>query len=133
MIHDLVRRFYTELWEAGVEAAAPSILHPDLSFRGSLGDTKHGIPGYLEYLRKVRTALADYRCDILSLIAQEDRAAARMRFHGLHVAPFLGVKPTGRRVAWEGAAFFTLKDERLSDIWVLGDTDGLRRELEMTA
>ncbi len=130
MIEDLVRRFYADLWEAGDEAAAPDILHPDLAFRGSVGLGTSGIDGYLEYLRMIRTALDDYRCDILSLIAQGDKAAARMRFHGQHVADFLGVAATNKRISWQGAAFFEMRDARLADIWVLGDTDALRSQLE---
>ena len=132
MIAELVRRFYAELWEAGDEVAAPLILHPDLTFRGSLGQTKTGISGYLDYLRMVRGALGDYRCDILQLITEGPLAAARMRFHGTHIAPFMGVAASDKHIVWEGAAFFTLKENRLGDIWVLGDTDALRRQLEET-
>ena len=133
MIEHLIRRFYTDLWEAGDETAAPDILHPDLTFRGSVGLSKTGIDGYLDYLRLIRTALADYRCDILSLITQGDKAAARMRFHGRHVGEFLGVGSTHRRISWQGAAFFEMRESRLADIWVLGDTDALRAQLEAPA
>ena len=59
MIGPLVKRFYTDLWEAGDVTKAPEILHQDLRFRGSLGETKTGIDGYLDYLHSVRTALGD--------------------------------------------------------------------------
>jgi predicted ester cyclase len=36
---------------------------------------------------------------------------------------------TGRRVSWAGAAFFTFSDDRIADLWVLGDVDALRRQL----
>lgn len=78
----------------------------------------------------IRDALEDYRCDIVSLVAQQDRAAARMRFHGRHIAPFLGVAASGRRLEWSGAAFFELRDQKLAEIWVLGDTEALRAQLE---
>jgi len=133
MIKALVHRFYAELWEAGDESAAPAILHVDLRFRGSLGDEKQGIAGYLDYLRSVRAGLSNYRCEILSLVAEGDRAAAEMRFSGQHTGLFQGVTPTGRELAWEGSAFFTLYEERLARIWVLGDLDALRKQLGTTA
>lgn len=128
-IEQLIRRFYADLWENGHIDQAPEILHEDLVFRGSLGDEKRGIDGYLDYLQMVRNALDDYRCDILSLVCEPEHAAAKMRFHGEHNQPFMGFAPTGRRVGWNGAAFFEMRDDRLADIWVLGDTDGLRKAL----
>ena len=129
MIEDLVKRFYADLWEAGDEAAAPDILHPNLTFRGSVGQEKNGIPGYLEYLRFIRGALSEYRCDILTLVSDGAHAAAKMRFRGQHTGAFLGHAPTGTEIAWHGAAFFQMRDNRLADIWVLGDTEALHKAL----
>ena len=126
----LVRDFYARLWEAGDRAAADDILHPELVFRGSIGMEKHGIDGFWEYLTLVRTALGDYRCDVLSLVTDGPKAAAKMYFHGEHRAEFLGTAPTHRRIGWHGAAFFEARDGRLSDIWVLGDVDGLRAAIK---
>ena len=42
---------------------------------------------------------------------------------------FLGYPPTGRHVEWIGAAFFTGDENKLRDIWVLGDLDSLRGQL----
>ncbi len=52
-----------------------------------------------------------------------------MRFSGVHVGPFLGYQPSGRRIEWQGAAFFTARDDLLDPIWVLGDLDALRWQL----
>ncbi|MEM7744361.1 MAG: ester cyclase [Pseudomonadota bacterium] len=130
MIETLVRRFYTDLWEVGDEAAAPRILASDLVFRGSVGTETRWIDGYLTYLRRVRGALGDYRCDIVRLVCGGDHAAARMHFHGLHHSDFMDYAQTGQRIGWVGVAFFQMRDRRLVEIWVLGDMDGLRAALE---
>ena len=41
----------------------------------------------------------------------------------------LGYPPTGRHIEWIGAAFFTGDENKLRDIWVLGDLDSLRGQL----
>jgi predicted ester cyclase len=82
-----------------------------------------------DYVRMVTTALSEYRCDLESLIAEGDSAAAKVRFSGIQVGDFLGHPPTGRRIEWVGAAFFTADDNKLRDIWVLGDLDSLRAQL----
>ena len=109
--------------------AAREILDPGFRFRGSLGVTADDVDGFLAYVRAIRTALADYRCIIDDLIESGDRAAARITFTGVHRSELLGVAATGRTVSWSGAAFFTVADGRIAGLWVLGDLDGLRRQL----
>ncbi len=126
----LVERFYAEIWNRGDEAVARAILAPDFRFRGSLGVTADDVDGFLAYVRKVRAALGDYRCIIEDMIVEGDnRTAARMTFTGVHRGELLGVAATGRTVSWAGAAFFTCRDGRIAELWVLGDLDSLRRQL----
>ena len=126
----LVERFYADLWNKVDLDSADEILHRDVDFRGSVGLQARGRAAVCEYVSMVTTALADYRCEIQTLIVQGDQAAARMRFSGVHVGPFLGYQPSGRRVEWHGAAFFTARDGLLDTIWVLGDLDTLRGQLD---
>lgn len=126
----LVRAFYADIWEAGRVDRIAALMHPDVTFRGSLGPTLRGHDAFAGYVQQVRAALDGYRCEILTLVEAEAAAAARMRFSGLHAgAPLLGVPPTGRNVAWEGAAFFDCTRGLIRDLWVLGDLDGLRGQL----
>jgi predicted ester cyclase len=129
----LVERFYHDVWMRADESAAHDILEPELVFRGSLGVERRGVDGFLDYVRAVHGALADYTCTIEDLVTAPGRAAARVRFAGRHRGPLLGVPATGRRVAWTGAAFFTLGDRRIRRIWVLGDLDALKAQLGVAA
>jgi predicted ester cyclase len=124
-----VGRFYEELWNRPDPSMVVELLHPGITFRGSLGDDCVGRDQFAGYVAAVTDALGDYRCDIVQLIADHDRAAARMTFSGVHRGRFLGVEPTGVRVAWAGAAFFTFEGDLIRDVWVLGDLDGLRAQL----
>jgi predicted ester cyclase len=126
----LVRAFYADIWEAGRLDRIAALMAMDVTFRGSLGPTLRGRDAFTGYVRQVRGTLESYRCEILTLLESQSGAAARMRFSGLHTGgPLLGVQPTGRRVCWEGAAFFDCAGGLISDLWVLGDLDGLREQL----
>ena len=125
----LVERFYAEVWNGADERAAREILHKNLTFRGSLGLSHRGPDGFSTYMRSIRAVLGDYRCIIEDLIATGTRAAARMTFTGVHRATFFGVPPTGRRITWAGAAFFTIADDKIIDIWVLGDIASVKEQL----
>lgn len=132
-IRDLVRLFYEKLWNETDFGIADEILHSDVTFRGSVGIGATGRQEVCDYVRMVTTALSGYRCEVESLVAEGDRAAARVRFSGLHLGEFLGFPPTGRQVEWIGAAFFVSDDNKLCDIWVLGDLKTLRDQLSSGA
>ena len=128
-----IEAFYDRVWNRGDKAAIPELIHDDFTFRGSLGPTTTGHAAFSTYVDGVTEALADYRCTILDVVSEGERAFARMRFEGIHRAPFLGFAPTGRRLAWAGAALFTLKSDKIVDLWVLGDLQGLREQLQRNA
>ena len=84
------------------------------------------VPGHID---SIHAALADYTCIIEDLIVTESRAAARMTFKGLHSGRFFEVQPTGREIRWSGAAFFATDGKQIVELWVLGDVDGVKQQL----
>ncbi len=129
----LVTRFYDEVWNRPDPSVIPRPFHEDCVFRGSLGAERRGHEGLADYVREVTGALGDYRCEIETLVVEDQRAFARMRFTGRHTGPFLGFAPTGAELAWEGAALFETEDGRIRSLWVLGDLAGLTALLERQA
>ncbi len=127
---ELVEQFYVEVWNRADERLVREILSPDFRFRGSLGQTRTGADSFIDYMRGVHRALGHYRCIIDELLVEGDRAAARMHFTGVHREVFQGVAATGRQVTWAGAAFFALAEGRIAELWVLGDLEDLRRQLD---
>jgi len=122
---DIVRRFYEDIWNKGNLDAIDDVCHHRMAFRGSVGDSKHGHEGFADYVRSVRGALTEYRCDIEDIVTEGNRIFAKMKFSGVHSGEFLGFAPTGKRVEWAGAALFRIEDRLITDLWVLGDVHGL--------
>ena len=89
-----------------------------------------GPGGFIAYLRSVHAALENFTCTIEELIATQDHAAARMSFCGMHRAKFFGFAATGREIRWNGAAFFRIGGATIAELWVLGDIEAVRRQLE---
>ena len=129
-VAELVRLFYDQFWNQKNFAIAAHILHEQVNFRGSLGQTMVGREKICEYALGVTTSLDKYTCEVTELVADGDKAAAVVTFHGMHVAEFLGYEPTGKEVEWVGSAFFESSAGVLSEIWVLGDIEGLRALLD---
>jgi steroid delta-isomerase-like uncharacterized protein len=129
----LVQGFYERIWNAGDLEAARELLAESFAFRGSLGEQMRGREPFCAYVRSVRKALTEYRCDILECVVEGPKAFAKMRFSGIHVGPFRGYAPTGRPVEWLGAALFRCAAGRIAELWVLGDLDALDRTLRTNA
>lgn len=125
----LILQFYNVVWNEADEDAAYPILDEDFRFRGSLGPVMRGIDDFITYMRSVHKALGNYQCVIDDLITTETRVAARMTFKGVHLGALFGVPGTGKEISWAGAAFFTIRDERITTLWVLGDIDNLKLQL----
>jgi predicted ester cyclase len=126
---ELVERFYNEVWNKADEDVARKILSPDFRFRASLGPELRGPGGFIAYMRTLRAALENFTCIIDEVIATQDRAAARLSFRGTHRGKFFGAEPTGRDIRWSGAAFFTIGGGTITELWVLGDIDAVKRQV----
>jgi predicted ester cyclase len=127
--HDLVRSFYDDLWNRCDDSRVAAVLSPTFEFRGSLGAVSIGRDGWLDYRTVVRSGSSDFHNEIVSLVCEDDRAAARLLYTGTHTGHLLGYPPTRRRFEYAGAAFFTVADGRLASAWVLGDLVALREQL----
>ena len=129
MHKEQVTKFYEVLWDAHDKEAIPSVLHENFTFRGSLGQEKHGHAGFAEYVDMVHKALGEYKCIIEELVAEGDKVFAKMTFTGIHRGEFMGYSPTQKRVSWNGCALFTFDGELINDVWVLGDLKNLEEQL----
>ena len=125
----MIERFYHELWNRWDLAAADEILSEDILFRGSLGSTLEGRESFKGYVETVRADFPDWHNRIDEMISCGDRVVTRMTWSGTHKGKLQEVEPTGERVEYVGAAIFRLKDGRIEEGWVVGDTQELWRAL----
>ena len=128
-ISNLIERFYDELWNQWNDPVVEDTLSPGFAFRGSLGQETSGRDGWRRYRDLVRAGSADFHNEIVEMVCDRQRAAARLRYTGTHTGVLLGLPATQRRFGYAGAAFFTADGQWLTSAWVLGDLDSLRRQL----
>jgi steroid delta-isomerase-like uncharacterized protein len=125
----LVRRFYDELWNQWRLDVADEILAADLRFRGTL-DELAGRDAFKAYAASIRAAFPDWHNQVDELFDLETRVITRMTWSGTHRGPWRGIAPTGRRVVYPGAAFFTIEDGRIRAAWIVGDTSSVWAAME---
>lgn len=126
---ECVRRFYEAIWNKADKEVIPELLHENIRFRGSLGLMQHGHAGFAGYLDFVRQALDEYRCEIVDMVAEDDKVYARMLYSGIHHGEFFGFAPTHARLKWDGIAAFTFVDGKIAELWVMGDVQGIMKQL----
>jgi predicted ester cyclase len=69
-------------------------------------------------------AWADSAYEIVNLVVDGEQVAMRWQATARHVGQWGPVPPTGITVTWQGAHFFTVRDERIIAMWAVADTFG---------
>jgi C-1 hydroxylase len=75
------------------------------------------------------TAFPDLRFDLLDLIAEGGKVAARMPYTGTHLGQINDLAPTGRTVHVGEIVFFQIMDGKIVEAWEEYDEHGMRRQL----
>jgi len=126
---ETVRRFYDELWNRWNYGVIGEILAPDIAFHGSLGVSKTGHAGFIEYAELVRAAFPDFTNTVEELIAEGDKVAACLTYRGTHLGEIFDIEATGRSIRYIGTAIFVFRDGLIGNAWVLGDRLELLQQL----
>lgn len=125
----IVSRFYEDIWNKADKSLIPELVHEEVTFRSSLGQVQRGHSGFSLYIDFVRNALDNYHCKIIDMVAEDQRLYARMEYSGRHCGELFGYAATEANIKWDGVAVFTFKDGKICDIWVLGDVNGVMKQL----
>ena len=129
----LIETFYNSMWNRWDTALAREILTEDIDFRGSIGLSRTGHDGFIEYMNIIRAAFPDFHNEIEGMVSEGGSAAARLTYTGTHEGELLGIAATHAKVSYAGAAFFTFRDGRIAKVWVLGDALSLMRQIGAVA
>ena len=126
---EIVRKFYDAIWNNADKAVIPDLLTEDFLFKGSLGLMQRGHDGFANFMDQIRAALGEYRCDIVDMIAENDKVYARMLYSGVHRGDLFGYAATHAKIKWDGVAIFTFSDGKISELWVLWDVNDVMKQL----
>jgi predicted ester cyclase len=73
---------------------------------------------FIKYRRAVMTAFPDQTGEILDIVAEGDRVAARSRTEQTHNGVFRGIATTGRRISFEVYEIVQIRDGKIAGRWV---------------
>jgi steroid delta-isomerase-like uncharacterized protein len=128
----LIRRYYSELWNAWSMTALEELISPNIVFRGSIGTAVIGIDEFKQYVSTIRAAFPDFYNQIEELIGESEKVVARLTYTGTHRGELFGFSGTGRKVTYQGIAIFQFREGKIVSGYVLGDTESLKHQIANT-
>jgi steroid delta-isomerase-like uncharacterized protein len=77
----------------------------------------------------ILAGIPDFRIQLLDLVGEADRVAARYVGTGTHQASLLGETPTGRTIRVHGITIYRIEDGRIAEDWEALDYDDLNKQV----
>jgi len=125
----LIRRYYSEIWNAWSTPALEELISSNIVFRGSIGTSVNGIGEFKQYVNRIRSAFPDFHNHIEELISEGEKVVARLTYSGTHRGELFGFSGTGTKVTYQGIAIFQFREGKIVSGYVLGDTESLKRQI----
>jgi steroid delta-isomerase-like uncharacterized protein len=127
---ELVRRFFSEVFNDGKTDAVEVFIHSD---HRNHDPTAREVPAGPEGVRRLvelyRSAFPDIRFEHDEVITVGDKVAHRWTFTGTHRGEIMGVEPTGRSVMVQGIEMNRIADGKIAESWAISDALGLLEQL----
>lgn len=126
----LIEIWYHRMWNQWDKTVFEQILSPTINFRGSLGQVKTGYNGLSDYIDFVKNAFPDFYNEIELILTEDNKSFVKLKYTGTHKGEIFNILPTNKKVEYSGAAVFIFDNNKITDVWVLGDIYGLIQQLK---
>ena len=128
-----MKELIRHIMEDGFNKADMSVVyasfHDDYVRRGHGVGSMGSLAEHVEDLKARHRAFSDARFTIETLLTEGDIVAVKYVFEGEHTGEFAGIPPTGRSIRRASAAFFKVRDGKVSEGDVFADGAGLIAQL----
>ncbi|HEX5414562.1 MAG TPA: ester cyclase [Chloroflexota bacterium] len=112
-----------DIWHHAAEIVAPT-------FRANVpGAPPLDFQGFRQFVEAFNAGFPGYRHDIEDMIAEGDKALARITWYGTHRGAFQGIPPTGKSAAMAGMNLIRVEDGRIAETWAIFDVMGMLQQL----
>jgi predicted ester cyclase len=124
----LVRRFVDEVISRGNLAALDDLVGPDYVYHGP-GMVVRGPAGLRGLMGMLRGGFPDWAEAVEDVVAEGDRVAFRVTGSGTHRGDFMGIPPSGARVAIMGIDLVRVAGGRIAEHWANFDQLGMLQQI----
>ena len=124
----LADRVWEEIWHRGELDKIDDFFAPDF-VRHDPGRELRGPEANRQFITGLRSAFPDAHYTVDDRIAEGDKVCLRYRFQGTHEGPFLGIAPTGKRIAYSGILIYRILNNKIAEQWTEFDLLGFLKQL----
>jgi steroid delta-isomerase-like uncharacterized protein len=123
-IRRLVNRWIEDGWQKGRDAVVDELHAPEFVDHDAAGRSPDR-EGFKRGIRDLYAAFPDFEARIEDMLVDASRSEAVVRWTGAgtHRGAYLGVGPTGRRIAFKGIEILRFEGGWIVERW--GEWDGL--------
>ena len=126
----LVRRLYEEVVNKQNIAAVDELIATNYIDHDKNPELVARDPeSFKQIVNMLLTAFPDMRITIEDQIAEGDKVASRFTMRGTHKGEFMGIAPTGARLAVTGIDIRRIAGDKLVEIWMNMDDLGMMQQL----
>jgi predicted ester cyclase len=108
----------------GCEDVVDDLLSPDFVDHNAVLGQPPGPEGFKLWIRGARSAFPDLVGTVEDVLSDAERVAGRVTYRGTHGGDFLGIRATGRAVAFEAFHIIAFENRRIVEWWGAADLLG---------
>jgi len=126
----LVKSYYENLWNDQDKSYIDKLLDDDIVFKGSLNMETKGKKEFEAYFDMILEAIPNLYHAVEMIIEEGNQVAVRACYSGKQTGKLLNFEPSNKKIRYNGASFFSIENDKIKNIWVLGDLNALYQQLQ---
>lgn len=125
----LMNRIYNEFINQGKEEVFDELVSPEVVEHEELPGFEPNREGVKHYFQMMHTAFPDLHFQVDDIFASGDKVVARITVHGTHQGEFMGMQPSGKKIAVKGIDIVRFADGKLIEHWGVTDAMTMMQQL----
>jgi steroid delta-isomerase-like uncharacterized protein len=125
----LVRRFVEEVQSQHKLTALDEIMDPNMIDHYGQPSSLNSVEAFKKFFSSMLIALPDFKAVIHNQVAEGDKVVTHKTFHGTHKGEFMGIPPTGKKVAIEVIDIFRIAGGKFAEHWAVADMMSVMQQL----
>ena len=125
----LVLRFVEEVQSQHKLTAVDEIMDPNMIDHYAQPSSLNSVEAFKKVFSGFIAAFPDLKAVIHNQVAEGDKVVTHKTFHGTHKGEFMGIPPTGKKIAIELIDIFRIAGGKLVEHWAIADMMSVMQQL----